>query len=50
MCIKNEPTAPTKRSLASIIKVHPGRDGRIRVMTLRTVKGVYKRPIVKIYY
>ena len=48
MCVRNEPTAPTKWPLARIIEVHPGRDGKVRVVTLRTDKGVYKRPIVNI--
>ena len=34
--------------LARIVKVHVGRDGKVRVVMLRNVKGVYKRPIVKI--
>ena len=48
VCVRNEPTAPTKWPLARIIEVHPGRDGKVRVVTLRTDKGVYKRPIVNI--
>ena len=48
VCIRNEPTGPTKWPLARIVQLHPGPDGKVRVVTLRTAKGVYKRPIVKI--
>ena len=48
VCVRNEPTAPTKWPLARIIQVHPGHDGKVRVVTLRPEKGVYKRPIVKL--
>ena len=29
-------------------KVHPGPDGKVRVVTLRTAKGIYTRPAIKI--
>ncbi len=48
VCLRDEPTIPTKWPLARIAKVHPGQDGKIRVVTVRTLKGLYKRPIVKI--
>ena len=47
-CLRDEPTIPTKWPLARIAKVHPGQDGKIRVVTLHTPKGLYKIPIVKI--
>ena len=34
--------------LARIIAVHPGQDGRVRVATIRTATGVYKRPTAKL--
>ena len=39
--------APTKWPLAKIIEVHPGKDGKVRVVTVKTAKGIYKRPVVK---
>ena len=47
-CLRDEPTAPTKWPLARVIEVHPGHDGIVRVVTVRTAKGQYKRPIVKL--
>ncbi|GFR25376.1 uncharacterized protein TNCT_425541 [Trichonephila clavata] len=35
-------------NLAKIVEVHPGTDDITRVVTLKTDKGVYKRPVTKI--
>ncbi|GFQ71606.1 integrase catalytic domain-containing protein [Trichonephila clavata] len=35
-------------NLAKIVEVHPGTDDITRVVTLKTGKGVYKRPVTKI--
>ena len=48
VCLREEPMAPTRWPLARIIKVHPGQDGKVRVVTVRTSKGVYNRPVVKL--
>ena len=40
--------APTKWPLARIIKVHPGEDGKVRIVTVRTSRGVYNRLVVKV--
>ena len=48
VCIKGERTAPTNWILARVKEVHPGPDGKVRVVTLRTSKGIYRRPITKI--
>ena len=37
-----------KWSIGRILNVHPGRDGKVRNVTLRTPVGVYRRPITKI--
>jgi hypothetical protein len=37
-----------KWALGRVVDVHPGRDGYVRVVTLRTAKGIIKRPIVKL--
>ena len=34
--------------LAIITKLHTGPDGHVRAVTLRTQKGVYTRPIIKL--
>ena len=34
--------------LGRIVELHPGEDGVVRVVTVRTSKGTYKRPAVKI--
>ncbi len=36
------------RPLARVIDVHPGHDGLVRVATIKTSNGVYKRPINKL--
>ncbi|XP_029670169.1 uncharacterized protein LOC115239664 [Formica exsecta] len=45
--IRNENLPPTKWPLARIIQIHPGEDGQIRVLTLRTATTELTRPIVK---
>lgn len=39
---------PSKWPLARIKKVHPGKDGLVRVVTLKTSNGEYTRPITKL--
>ena len=39
---------PTKWPIARVIAVHPGQDGLVRVVTLKTAIGVYRRPVVKV--
>ena len=34
--------------LARVINVHPEKDNLIQVVTLKTSKGIYKRPVTKI--
>ncbi|KAF6204000.1 hypothetical protein GE061_002339 [Apolygus lucorum] len=38
---------PTRWPLGKIISTHPGDDGIVRVVTVRTPQGTYKRPSVK---
>ncbi|XP_033254138.1 uncharacterized protein LOC117193495 [Drosophila miranda] len=42
----NQP--PSKWLLGRITEVHPGQDERVRVVTVKTARGVYKRPITKL--
>lgn len=47
VCLRDEPTAPTRWPLARVVEIHPGKDGKVRVATVETVKGRYTRPVVK---
>ena len=46
--LREDNTFPTKWPLARVVQVHCGNDGFVRVATVKTVKGVYKRPVTKI--
>ena len=48
VCLREEPTAPTRWPLAKVIKVNSGQDGKDHVVTVRTAKGTYVRPTVKL--
>ena len=39
---------PTKWPLARVIKVYPGSDGVVRVVDIKTAKGLYRRPVCKL--
>lgn len=46
--VKDEQLPPKNWLLGRIQETHPGTDGRVRVVTLRTHKGQIKRPVNKI--
>ncbi|XP_044585962.1 uncharacterized protein LOC123266000 [Cotesia glomerata] len=46
--ITTEDLPPTKWPLAKVIAVHPGEDGQIRVVTVKTVNTELIRPITKL--
>ena len=46
--IKNETTPPGTWPLGLIAQVHPGRDGLVRTVTVRTASSEFQRPIAKI--
>ncbi|XP_070519714.1 uncharacterized protein [Cardiocondyla obscurior] len=46
--IRGESTAPSKWPLGRIIAIHPGADGQVRVVTVKTATSTYTRPVVKI--
>ncbi|XP_055622077.1 uncharacterized protein LOC129765689 [Toxorhynchites rutilus septentrionalis] len=48
--IVDELQPPTRWSLARIVDVHPGKDHIIRVVSLRTARGVITRPTSKICF
>ena len=46
--LREENTAPLHWPTGIITEIHPGADGRVRVVTVKTPKGIFKRPIAKI--
>ncbi|XP_058817721.1 uncharacterized protein LOC131681034 [Topomyia yanbarensis] len=46
--LMDELQMPVKWPLAKIIAIHPGRDDLVRVVSLRTSRGVIRRPITRI--
>lgn len=46
--VKHDNKPPNQWDLARIVKVHPGPDGIVRVVTLKGVTGQYQRPVVKL--
>ncbi|KYN50314.1 hypothetical protein ALC62_11451 [Cyphomyrmex costatus] len=46
--IKEDNTPPLSWPLGRIQEVHPGKDNVSRVATVRTAKGIYKRPITRL--
>ena len=41
-------TIPINWPLATVIHTHPGKDNLVRVVTVKTASGIYKRPVSKI--
>ena len=41
-------TVPTKWPLGRVIETHPGKDNLVRVVTVKTAQGIYKRPVSKV--
>lgn len=39
---------PTEWRLGRVTEVHPGSDDVVRVVSVRTQDGIYKRPVVKL--
>ena len=48
VCIEGEVSSPTELPFARIEEVHPGKDGKVQLVTIRTTKGIYKLPIAKV--
>lgn len=44
----DELASPNRWPIARITATHPGQDGLIRVVSIKTTNGVYKRPIAKL--
>ena len=41
-------TVPAQWPVGRVIWTHPGCDNLVRVVTLKTARGVYKRPVSKV--
>ncbi len=48
MLIKVDRLAPMQWRLGRILQLHPGKDGLVRVLTVKTSTGQFRRPVVKI--
>lgn len=48
MLLKDDNTSPLQWRLATIEEIHPGPDGLVRVASVRTTSGVFKRPVHKL--
>ena len=48
LLIKNEELFSRSCPLALITEIHPGKDGHVKAVTIRTQKGVYTCPVVKL--
>jgi hypothetical protein len=46
--IREDNTPPVTWRMGRIIMTHPGTDGHVRVVTIKTAAGVFKRPITKV--
>ena len=46
--LQEDGLVPSKWQLARVILVHPGSDGTVRVATVKTCQGTYKRPVTKL--
>ncbi|XP_041631126.1 uncharacterized protein [Drosophila kikkawai] len=46
--LKESNQPPSKWLLGRVVEVHPDQDQRVRVVTVKTARGTYKRPITKI--
>ncbi|XP_076660720.1 uncharacterized protein LOC143364103 [Halictus rubicundus] len=48
--IQEDNLPPMKWMLGRILELHPGQDGKTRVVSLRTASGTLKRPVTKICF
>jgi len=46
--MKEDTTTPLQWPTSLIQETHPGKDGIVRIVTIKTPKGIFKRPITKI--
>lgn len=48
MVLREDSPIVNQWPLARVVDVHPGKDGKVRVATIKTQCGTYTRPIVKL--
>ena len=48
VALKEDILVPTRWPLARVIETHVGKDNHVRVVTVKTASGIYKRPITKV--
>ena len=48
VCMHEDGLVPTKWPLARVVAVHPRKDGLVQVVSVKTPKGTYKRPVTKL--
>ena len=48
MVLREDNVTPMKWPLARVIETHAGKDGLVRVVTVKTATGTYRRPVVKV--
>uniref|UniRef100_A0A1B6EB86 Integrase catalytic domain-containing protein n=2 Tax=Clastoptera arizonana TaxID=38151 RepID=A0A1B6EB86_9HEMI len=48
--IKEDNLPPLQWKLARVINVHPGKDSKVRVVSVKTSSGTFKRPITKLCF
>jgi len=46
--MKEDNIPPFQWRLGRIVEIHPGQDGEVRVVTIRTSNGVFKRSVRKL--
>ncbi|GFY52144.1 integrase catalytic domain-containing protein, partial [Trichonephila inaurata madagascariensis] len=46
--LKNASQIPMKWTLARVIKIHPGEDGLVRVVDVKTAKGTFTRAVTNL--
>lgn len=46
--LQDDNTAPMHWKLGRIDEIHPGKDGVVRVVTVKTSTGTYQRPLSKV--
>lgn len=46
--IRHEKLPPTSWKLGRVVGIHPGDDGHVRVVDVRTDQGIVRRPVVKL--
>ncbi|UYV64254.1 hypothetical protein LAZ67_3000080 [Cordylochernes scorpioides] len=46
--VREEHVPPAKWIMGRVVEIHPGKDGLVRVVSIRTKAGLLKRPLVKL--